>query len=535
MQPAPITSRIFQRLRIAGARWGGAKTCGTGRRRGAATTHWMDWRGWVNVTNFVRVLWIMLVYWGERKIFEDAMEACQWENWERWPSHAEPHRLTLIADPQLVDAHTYPRRGLSLWATMFYADKFMARNYDLLQSELVPSTTIFLGDLFDGGREWTADVIHHKDTEKSIAADPQAERDWSKYRNEYWLKEAFRFEKIFPALEGRRTIRTLPGNHDLGIGNGIRESVAERFRTYFGETSRILKVGNHSFVLLDTVSLSNDQNPRIYNKPQEFLASLPQLLNPPATHLFPHKIIDVHAPPPKPEPQNGNTAPTILLTHVPLYRAPSTPCGPLRESQNPIPIRAGYQYQNVLTSALSNEILEATNAKFVFSGDDHDFCEVEHMNTPGGAREITVKSFSWTMGVRSPGFLAVSLFKPREEEGNDMGLQWNLCLLPDQIGIFLAYVKMLAFSVVALLFAEVAFALREEKTGMVLPIARDGGQGNGYGLVGRAEDDGTGKYVKPRAGRRDGRWRRVGWGLVGEFKRVAVVAFGWYVFLIWRW
>lgn len=405
--------------------------------------------------------------------------------------------MVLVADPQIIDPHTYSRRGLALKATIYYTDQFMRRSWYTIQNSLLPSTTLFLGDLFDGGREWHHTPpsfyaqTHHIHTEDPIPvrADPGAEADWKLYKDDYWWKEYIRFLHIFPSYPYRKTIKTLPGNHDLGIGNGIREGVKERFTTYFGETSSVLEAGNHSIVLLDSVSLSNDVNSRIYEPEREFLDALPQRLSvgEHTTKKSPHTIFSLsEAKPAELEaPQDPvpwkNKLPTILLTHVPLYRLPNTPCGPHRESASAIAIRGGYQYQNVLTPELSNEILQKTSAKYVFSGDDHDYCEVEHMYTgdQGKVKEITVKAFAWTMGIRRPGFLLVSMWNPTggglEAAAGIPTVQTQLCLLPDQIGTFVRYVQMLAASLLLIITTVIVRRLRgttrdeDDGTGPLLP------------------------------------------------------------------
>lgn len=80
-----------------------------------------------------------------------------------------------------------------------------------------------------------------------------------------------------------------------------------------------------------------------------------------------------------------------------MYRPDGTSCGPLRESEIPVRVGGGYQYQNVLTPDLSQKVVDVVRPLVVFSGDDHDYCFVQHnyggMNIP----EHTVKSFSWAM------------------------------------------------------------------------------------------------------------------------------------------
>jgi ethanolamine phosphate phosphodiesterase len=143
-----------------------------------------------------------------------------------------------------------------------------------------------------------------------------------------------------------------------------------RFKEHFGEPSSEFRAGDFTLVLLDTVSLSAQETQSISRQPQQFLDSL--------TSYEPTEL-------------------RILLTHIPLYRPEGTSCGPLRESKNPIRVGKGYQYQNVLTPDLSQKIVDIVRPLAVFSGDDHDYCLVQH--NYGGMKipEHTVKSFSWAM------------------------------------------------------------------------------------------------------------------------------------------
>ncbi|PUU78019.1 Metallo-dependent phosphatase-like protein [Tuber borchii] len=508
-----------------------------------------EWKSTLfSVRRLVEAAWIVVLWWGERRVFRSAIEACQWDQWEDWPEGAMPHRVVLIADPQLVDPHTYPRRGPLLSATIFYTDQYMSRSYETIQERLSPSTTVFLGDLFDGGREWTHEQSslyaqnHHLHEDLiPITEDPRGARDWKDYDDSYWMGEYRRFLKIFPSWPYRRTVKTLPGNHDLGMGNGIREGVKDRFRTYFGETSGVLEAGNHTIILIDSVSLSNDNNPKIYLPARDFLDSLPDLLTtPPSSALFPHIIEEAANPLPSPPeqspvPQN----PTILLTHVPLYRPADTPCGPHRESKDPILIHAGYQYQNVLQPTLSSELLQKTNAKYVFSGDDHDYCEVEHA---GNIKEVTVKSFSWAMGVRRPGFYMASLYTGNASPDAE-SVQGRLCLLPDQWGVFSAYTFMLLVTILAAVFD---FWRRRRAAlnyrGNVLPISKGlggssiasvYGQPNGKNSSWRHDEDGDFKYSKRK--QYSTGWKAWVVYTVREVLSVAAVVFVWYAWLIWRW
>lgn len=90
----------------------------------------------------------------------------------------------------------------------------------------------------------------------------------------------------------------------------------------------------------------------------------------------------------------------------------------------------------------------------VLSGDDHDYCEYFHRsfppNRPRVVREVTVKTISMVMNVRQPGFQLLSL-APTElrTEGLDTYAD-QLCLLPDQLRIYLnVYIPLLALSILA--------------------------------------------------------------------------------------
>lgn len=334
-----------------------------------------------------------MLHWGERSIFNNHISACDWDTWEKWvgygftrllsrpidcllrylgfftflihslttdrqPAQAKPHRVALVADPQLIDPHTYPGRPWPLSAlTVALTDKYLKRSYKLLHGSLDPDTVFFLGDLFDGGREWATHA-------KGFIA---SEKQWEKYGESFWLDEYNRFGNIFfsqdqvsgglPVTKAKKTIASLPGNHDLGFGNGIQRPVRDRFRAYFGESDRVDVVGNHTFVSLDTVSLSAmgqpDSDAGLWNGTMHFLdqakdikmkavkqalgAHHDSLETAKYTHeVTAPKLLNVkEAGTVKARGESQPELPTIVLTHVPLYRDPGTPCGPLRERSPP--------------------------------------------------------------------------------------------------------------------------------------------------------------------------------------------------------
>lgn len=38
------------------------------------------------MANVLVVLWLWMLWWGERRVFEDSLEGCAWGEWETWVS-----------------------------------------------------------------------------------------------------------------------------------------------------------------------------------------------------------------------------------------------------------------------------------------------------------------------------------------------------------------------------------------------------------------------------------------------------------------
>lgn len=436
------------------------------------------------------------------------------------PKEATPHHLIFLADPQLIDPHSYPGRPWPISTlTILHTDNYLKRSYKQLQKKLHPDTIFFLGDLFDGGREWKTAHGNTQDPSWANGQRPSGEAAYAKtwgerYGEDFWLAEYNRFGSIFfkfwnlggdkagPAQRGRRVISSLPGNHDLGFGSLIQVPIRDRFEAFFGDTNRVDVIGNHTFVSIDAVSLSapaTDRETFEIRAPVEAFLSKVQSSKRKAVarelryqageeeniqHAHVIEELDSadfsHLPTLDPGP--GTTdLPTILLTHVPLYRAIGTSCGPFREhwppatppagqtdpvfpdERNAISISGGYQYQNVLSEEDSVRLVsDIGNVVSVFSGDDHDYCELIHPDNKNRAREITVKAISYAMGVRKPGFLLLSMWNPIAADGSPLHstptspgaagayaqtMESHLCLLPDQLGILIRYAIFIVFSI----------------------------------------------------------------------------------------
>jgi hypothetical protein len=474
----------------------------------------------------------------------------------------------------------------------------MSRSFRLINAELDPDSVVFLGDLFDGGREWapswgrslsvdekiylynlgvvvepkvsTPEKSRVKEGDFNVplerlkerwrieakrpgqSGDSQGVRSyvhgekgrWKKWGNGQWATEMRRFARIFfapgqlyprssrmlsstteslpsrvaidngaedskkqaYAIQGhrqRKVVSNLPGNHDVGFGSGVQLSVRNRFQGFFGEGNDLYILGNHTFLSLDTPSLSayseftftgetnkeeREKARSIWEPTYQFLDNLQNLSKPVLSaalaETFPNSPATVMATNNLAERQASQAQlPVVLLSHIPFFRDQGTDCGPLREKGKAIHVAAGYQYQNVLTQELTTHIVERVSSSVgditqVFSGDDHDYCDVSFSydisraasslsSTPlwRSVRDITVKSFSWAMGVRKPGFLLVSLWNPIDASGKNIErvsqtIQTRSCLLPDQLGIFIQYASLLGITLVVLLARTIFIALR---------------------------------------------------------------------------
>lgn len=354
-------------------------------------------------------LWFAVIHYYERIVVKRVIRRCDWNRWENWPAGATPHRVGLFADPQLMDSSSYPNRT---WVvnevSRYVVDNYHRRNWKFVQYWLDPDTNFFLGDLFDGGR-------YSEDDE--------------------WMQEYRRFNDIFPKIPSKRTIMSIPGNHDIGFGDGVVEHSLERFTTFYGEASNYMDLGNHTIVLVDTISMSDNANPVIASVPRKFLDEFASGYHP---------------------------LPRIMLSHVPLWRDPKAlPCGPGRESTKPFPIERGKQYQTVIDGYVTPEVLSKVQPEVIFCGDDHDYCHITQTYNVNGvsrtAEEYTVKSCAMNMGVRYPAIQLLSLYNP-DATGPIPGkptYQTQMCYLPDAEKAM--YMYLLTFIVSTAWFAYMHF------------------------------------------------------------------------------
>jgi hypothetical protein len=158
---------------------------------------------------------------------------------------------------------------------------------------------------------------------------------------------------------------------------------------------------------------------------------------------------------------SGLVLPRVLISHVPLYRPPNSPCDdPARSKVHGITREASKllhqdtdrasTYQNMVGEEVTQWLLESLGPVAVFSGDDHDHCEYRHVRSNGRSRglaaegfgdgetpELTLKSVSMTEGVRRPGFARLSFYPAQTAAAAvTASFGYTPCPLPDQIAIW---------------------------------------------------------------------------------------------------
>lgn len=393
----------------------------------------------LNYLHVLCLLWLLLIYFTERIYPIQTLQKCNWDLWEPWADQAAtataaaakdggsplpigaPARLGLFGDPQIIDNFSYPGRNYFLKrATIFITDLYHRKNWVFANQVLRFDRKFFLGDLFDGGREWKS---------------PEEDAEWE--------LEYQRFMRIFsdpPKVRDSeaRTIFSLPGNHDIGFGNTLMQGAHARFVKHFGETSSYHFVGNHTVILLDTIAMMNTDNDKVYRRPYEFLNEY---------------IMGVN--------DEMKQQPTVLLTHVPLFRDPHLSCGAKRESKENLPYVKGYQYQTMVSPEITDTILTTIQPVAVFSGDDHDACYIQHNYTVSDppikktAEEYTTKSTSMAMGISRPGIQMLSLYHPHgmpdPEDGGPRSFETKICYLPNPFYPFILFFLLGLFTMVFLL------------------------------------------------------------------------------------
>ncbi|KAI0245185.1 hypothetical protein BJV78DRAFT_606747 [Lactifluus subvellereus] len=354
----------------------------------------------------LRFGWLALIVWGELGVFFYTLSVCRWPKLHNRADllGTGPTRVLLVADAQVPSPHAHSRTLSEL-----FHDVYMRRAWQVTH-RLHPHLVFFLGDMLKNGR--------------SVESDDE----FAAYVQHF--KQVFSLE---PGVEARY----LPGNTDVGLGvsNAFSKHVRQRYERYFGGVNQHLTMANHSLVLLDSPGIVDEDYMRaghgtsfeewipLRDGPIEFVKGLAA---------------------------EEQVRPAILFSHIPLHRAESKKCGPLRE-RGTIHRGVGHGWQKTLGKQTSSFLLESLRPVVVFSADDRDYCDVRH-TVPGSGEEIheiTVKSFSPARHITQPGFHLLSL-----HSGPSPMHAHVPCLLPRASGTFARlYIPAACLTILVLIFA----------------------------------------------------------------------------------
>lgn len=382
------------------------------------------------VVNGLRILWVLVVLWHELGAFDWALRSCLWPDSQQ-PQAQSPNsrvaRILVIADPQILDKHSYSERGVfvSLLSRLM-VDLNLRKSWHATFHRLQPDAVVVLGDMMDNGR-------------KSMST--------TEYENYHR-----RYRDIFKTYKRSVPMYFLPGNHDVGLGASASFSpeADSRYTSHFGPRNHYVSVGNHTLVFIDATALAEEDVLRA--------GSGHSFDSWPAVRYGPIEFVQQIA-----ESHSGGSA--VLFTHIPLARPQDASCGPLRE-RGTIRQGFGFGYQNTLMEGATIFLLDRLKPSLILSGDDHDYCDYQHIipSTNTSVREVTVKSFSIAMGVRRPGFQLLSLIStvPLDDSLDQVPVLPPLdtpCFLPDQIGIYLqVYFPLIVLSLVILLVCNISWS-----------------------------------------------------------------------------
>jgi hypothetical protein len=201
---------------------------------------------------------------------------------------------------------------------------------------------------------------------------------WTTSRYQEYVE---RFRSIFSASPPL-PFYYLPGNHDVGLGDGRDTSTfaRSRYRAAFGPLAQHVVLGGHSLLMVDAPALV-DEDWRREQAGESRFDGLPQDL-----HFLKHMRMQ-HTPGTRSfHPHTDDffniillpDAPLILLSHIPLYRFPNSSCGPLRE-RGSIPAVRGNGYQTQLSLETSRMLLEEFRPSLIFRYFYFPFFQHHHM------------------------------------------------------------------------------------------------------------------------------------------------------------
>jgi hypothetical protein len=436
-------------------------------------------------------LWaVAVVVWYERLVFTEASLDCEFPSVDSAikstsASSASPSasasytafQITILSDPQLIDSHTYawadqlilPISRFVQYILRWASDTYAQKSYNAVVRTSGASKSdgvIWLGDLLDGGRRpflSSNDVYYFEKQAKRfkglfeeklpsiylpgnhdiripLTHNPTFEQEWQDSRSR-WLEEwgiwqdADKGRSTWSRKGGKEKVILYPsgGPEEVNVeANHWNHIINARFPLFLNHSS---SKPSHEIVLVDSLELAG-------MLPAAIASDLNFNWQEEAKKRFRETFDFVEA---FQANQDNDATQRILISHIPLSRPVNSNCnlkeahhGVTRESHGVIDqgVDQYATYQNLLSAPVTSWVLDAIRPELIFSGDNHDHCEVKH-TFGGGSRtatELTLKAFSMTEGVRFPGYARLSL-RHNEVDGQSSSA-YVPCLLPDQINIW---------------------------------------------------------------------------------------------------
>ncbi|KAL1748748.1 hypothetical protein HDZ31DRAFT_28870, partial [Schizophyllum fasciatum] len=392
------------------------------RRKYKASARWAYPRPLV--LNALRVLWIVVVVWGEVGVYYSSLSSCRWPDAHLPKQAAPPTHILLITDPQVRPPRDFWEDTSWLAsAREFFFDLNLKRNWHATR-RLRPHTIFFLGDMLASG--------------KYVHSEQEFEQYWQKFQDTF-------------AFENGTDVHYLAGNNDFGMGasRSLSTNVRALYKKYVGPLNQAVPLRGHNFVALDAPGLVDEDYFRAASgiPHQQWSPTLGGTLD------FIRDLDSMLT-------LVAESAPIVLLSHIPLHRPDTASCGRLRE-KGTIRRGVGHGYQNTLGKETTYFLLDTLHPIAVFSGDNRDYCEYNHTSrqidpetnlkvSENSVREVTIKSFSMARNIHHPGFHLLSLVEPTPGSAS---LADKACFLPDQPGLFSAlYWPFLVITALLLLF-----------------------------------------------------------------------------------
>ncbi|KAF9012462.1 hypothetical protein BDQ17DRAFT_1343946 [Cyathus striatus] len=381
--------------------------------------------------NFFRFLWIFIVAWGEIGAFYASLASCKWPVIKQ--SQEQPTHVLIASDTQ-VQHPSLMLKG-SYWSgplRQFIFDLNLKKNWHIAR-RMKAHTVFFLGDMLANGKS-AKDKIQYKDA-------------------------AHKFKSIF-STDPAVSVHYIPGNNDIGMGLFATSSnVRDYYFDVFGSFNRKVQINNHTFVVIDTPGLVDEDYLRA-GRAIEFAKWQPSS---DGTVAFVRNLAAENSK----ERQH-----LVLLSHIPLSRPDTASCGSMRE-KGTIKRGVGHGFQNMLGRETTSFLLHTLQPEIIFSADNRDYCDYTHTlpwtseaDVSHLVREITVKSFSMSVHIRKPGFQLLSVVNPStvsDPGGKPYGT--SPCFLPDQYGIYASiYFPIAILTCLSLLIFNIATSRRRSKS-----------------------------------------------------------------------